>query len=759
VRARIARVVVGLVCACTLLALWSCARAGFATDSEELSAPARYGPGLPALHLAAGGQHTCAVSADGQVWCWGFNYAGQLGDGTSVTRDEPVEVGGMLEGVIALALGENHSCALDQAGAVRCWGENDERQLGDGDSYAKRAPVEVTGLGGGVSTIAAGPHHSCALMESGSVRCWGDNNSSQLGDGSAQDRDAPVEVQGLGGRALAVDGGTEHSCALLEDGAVRCWGSNHYGQLGDGTDVDSTAPVGVIGLPGPARAISLGSKYSCALVAEGGVWCWGSNGSGQLGDDTTEDLKTPAPVTGLDGEVRALSAGDWHICAVLDGGRVRCWGENTHGQLGDGTRVDRGAPVAVGLDIEVALVASGSHHTCAMSAAGELRCWGWNLYSQLGPEGPGPFDTPQRVEGLEAPARTVSAGGSHTCATLEGGGLVCMGHNSYGQLGDGGNRHLDTPTAVVELGAASAVSAGDSHTCALLESGGVRCWGMNNYGALGDGTTDGSNLPVDVLGLGAGTLLLSAGGHHNCALSAAGGLQCWGSNGAGQLGDGTTDRSSSPVDVTGLGSGVIAVSAGGSGTHTCAVTQAGQVKCWGYNSYGQLGDGTTSNKSTPVDVLGLGASARGVASGHAHSCALTDQGGVRCWGDGGDGRLGHGTYYSDGAPVGVIGLGSGVASVSAGDYHSCALSDDGRALCWGNNEWGQLGDGTRDDRYAPVPVQGLEQGVMAIAAGGFHTCAITVLGELYCWGNPSYGQLGQRSVWATTPVTVGGFGP
>ena len=161
----------------------------------------------------------------------------------------------------------------------------------------------------------------------------------------------------------------------------------------------------------------------------------------------------------------------------------------------------------------------------------------------------------------------------------------------------------------------------------------------------------------------------------------------------------------------------------------------------------------------PVDVIGLGALARGVASGHQHSCALTDQGGVRCWGDGGDGRLGNGTYYGDGSPVSVIGLRDGVASVSAGDYHNCAITVDGRALCWGSNEWGQLGDGTREDRYAPVPVQGLEDGVVAISAGSYHSCAVTVVGELYCWGNPSYGQLGTQSVWATVPVTVGGFGP
>jgi alpha-tubulin suppressor-like RCC1 family protein len=158
-------------------------------------------------------------------------------------------------------------------------------------------------------------------------------------------------------------------------------------------------------------------------------------------------------------------------------------------------------------------------------------------------------------------------------------------------------------------------------------------------------------------------------------------------------------------------------------------------------------------------VLGIGASARGVASGHEHSCAITDAGGVRCWGNNGHGQLGTGTYASDGAPVDVIGLRGGVASVVAGDHHSCAITDAGRALCWGDNTWGQLGDGSQENRFAPVPVQGLAEGVLSISAGGAHTCAVTVLDELYCWGHAGYGQLGAQAAWATSPVAVGGFGP
>lgn len=290
------------------------------------------------------------------------------------------------------------------------------------------------------------------------------------------------------------------------------------------------------------------------------------------------------------------------------------------------------------------------------------------------------------------------------------------------------------------------VSSGEYFSC-VLTGGRAQCWGFNTWGQLGNGEVQESELmgtpsPVDVVGLGSPVVALDAGGVHACALTTGGGVVCWGGNGAGQLGDGTTTNRATPVDLVGLDSGVRSVSAGGD--HTCAVTDAGGVKCWGYNAWGQLGDGTTADRSTPVDVVGLGSGVTAVSAGGTHTCALTEAGGVTCWGSNGGGRLGDGTLVDRPVPVPVVGLGSGVARVSAGHAHACALSAQGEVRCWGSNTVGQLGDGTTTDRATPTGVVGLEAGAVSLDAGGGHNCAVTAVGGLKCWG-ANTGQLGDDS--------------
>jgi alpha-tubulin suppressor-like RCC1 family protein len=341
---------------------------------------------------------------------------------------------------------------------------------------------------------------------------------------------------------------------------------------------------------------------------------------------------------------------------------------------------------------------------------------------------------------------TIEAGGFYTCALTGGGGIKCWGSNGNGQLGDGTTVQRLKPVDV--SGLASGVTAIDAaywHTCALNESGAVKCWGTNYVGQLGDGTITDRLTPVDVSGLASGVTAIAAGAFHSCALTSGGGVKCWGDNRYGQLGDGTTTNRLTPVDVSGLASGVTAIAAGY--WHTCALTIAGGVKCWGANPAGQLGDGTSLNtRLTPVDVTGLASGVTAIAAGYEHTCALTSGGGVKCWGSNGDGRLGDGTLTNRLTPVDVTGLGGGVTAIKAGAEHSCALTDVGGVKCWGYNVSGQLGDGTTMDRSTPVDVSGLGSSVTAIAAGHAHSCALTSGGRAKCWGYNWYGQLGDGTI-------------
>jgi alpha-tubulin suppressor-like RCC1 family protein len=260
---------------------------------------------------------------------------------------------------------------------------------------------------------------------------------------------------------------------------------------------------------------------------------------------------------------------------------------------------------------------------------------------------------------------------------------------------------------------------------------------------------------VDVQGLTSGVASVSAGNSHTCAVTTAGGLKCWGADNLGQLGnDSSLVNKPTPVDVLGLTSGVASVSAGG--FHTCAVTTLGGLKCWGYNNYGQLGDNSATNKPTPVDVLGLTSGVASVSAGDSHTCAVTTSGGAKCWGRDNYGQLGNDAALTNKpTPVDVQGLTSGVVSIVAGGYHACALTATGGLKCWGYNNYGQLGDNSATNKPTPVDVLGLTSGVARIAAGNVHTCAVTTSGGLKCWGLGLQGQLGNNSTTSKpTPVDV-----
>jgi len=350
----------------------------------------------------------------------------------------------------------------------------------------------------------------------------------------------------------------------------------------------------------------------------------------------------------------------------------------------------------------------------------------------------------------------VAAGGYHNCAVTTAGALKCWGGNYYGELGDATTANRTTPVDVVGVGSgAAAVAAGSHHTCALTTAGAVKCWGANELGQLGDGTSNDRLTPVEVVGLGSGVARVSGGvrAPHTCVVTTGGGVKCWGFNFSGQLGDGTTTGRTSPVDVVGLGSGVAAVAAGG--YYTCGLTTAGGVKCWGSNGTGQLGDGTTNDSLTPVDVVGLGSGVVAIAVGGYHSCALTTAGAVKCWGSNWAGQLGDGSTTNATAAVDVTGLDGGVVAVAAGAFHTCVVTTAGAVNCWGANDDGRLGDGTTTGRTTPVYVVGLGSSVAAVAAGEYQTCALTTAGGVKCWGYNGSGQLGDGTTNdSLTPVNV-----
>jgi len=344
-----------------------------------------------------------------------------------------------------------------------------------------------------------------------------------------------------------VAAGYSHSCALDDTGHVWCWGDNTYGQLGDGTTTDHRTPARIKGLRRVTQ-ISAGKYFTCARLSSGRAKCWGDNGNGQLGDGTTTNRTTPVRVHQLQ-NVTQIATGNWHSCAVLTDGSAKCWGMNFSGQLGDGTKNGHTTPVRVHrLPKVVTQIGLGVFHSCAVLSTGRTKCWGWNGHGELGDGTTTDRTTPVRMHQLQN-ATQVSGGGNHSCAVMTNGRAKCAGENINGQIGDGTTTERLTPVRVHRLSNATQVGAGNDHSCAVLTDGRVKCWGWNNLGQLGIGKTSGHRTrPVWVDRL-QNVSQIAVGGLHSCAALTSGRVKCWGWNGNGQLGDGTTINRRSPVRV------------------------------------------------------------------------------------------------------------------------------------------------------------------------------------------------------------------
>ncbi|MBE2197538.1 MAG: hypothetical protein IAE79_02935 [Anaerolinea sp.] len=375
-----------------------------------------------------------------------------------------------------------------------------------------------------------------------------------------------------------------------------------------------------------------------------------------------------------------VAIGSWHTCALTNSARMKCWGYNAHGRLGDGTTIDRHTPV------DVATVSS------AISMGG-----GWG----------------------------------HTCALMSWGGVQCWGHNGYGQVGNNSAQNQYTPANVVGLYTGAVhLSASLWHSCAVTNTGGVKCWGAGENGRLGDGTEEVRRVPVDVVGLSSGVAAVGAGGQHSCALLHTGAIKCWGMNAFGSVGDGSTIHERlTPVDVVNLNGRAEAISVGG--LHSCALMEDGSIRCWGDNRHGQLGDGTTTNRNVPVTVLANGKTFTAVAAGGGHTCALTDERLAQCWGHNGNGQLGDDTTIDHHTPAYVIGLDNNVSEIEAGDWRTCARMFGGALKCWGGNTYGTIGDGTTIERWLPTDVVGFRANLLINYPNGAPGSYFAVTGSLF----------------------------
>ena len=704
------------------------------------------------LAITTGREHSCLVSTSGQVFCWGQNSNGQLGNGTYTASSTPTVIVGVDSGVIDVKAGDNHTCALTKTGAVYCWGYNGQGQLGDNTGSSRNRPTQVSGMASGIYAIGLGALHSCAIDNNGKLRCWGYNNYGQLGTNNKTMYRVPTDVSSLSSGVAQVEGGLYHTCAI-HNGAAKCWGRDSRRQLGGATAGDRLVPTAVVGLGVGVTNVAAGNEYSCAIHL-GVVKCWGYNGYGQLGSGNyaTQAVPTPA-VGGLVGNVATrVEAGAINACALTTSKTLYCWGDNTYGQLGDGTRLRNPTPASPLSAVES--VAVGTYTVCARTTTGALRCWGDNIRGQVGNGRFGYTGTPGIVAALKGlSVKAIVGGSAHYCALTGTNGVKCWGRGGHGQLGRGVYANSSAPQDVTGLTTGvSKIVAGANFSCAI-QNGALKCWGEGSSYQLGHGLRRNESNPVPVTGLDKSVTDVAGGYTHACALH-SGALKCWGNTRSGQIGAGGPTSQDYPAPKTIIATGATKAVAGRFEytSHTCAIV-GGAAKCWGENSSYQLGLGNTNvDRNTPQQVIGLTSAVSDVAAGGSHSCAV-HSGVLKCWGRNSSYQLGLNSPAVKTTPA-TVAL-SNVSQLSLGRYASCAINTAGALYCWGSDGWAE--NGGKGTARVPTLITGLTSGVKSVAAADGSTCAVHGA-DVKCWGSNREGQLaaGWESYY-TKPEPVSGY--
>ena len=701
--------------------------------------------GLTIKSISIGGDITCAIASDDNSYCWGKNNYGQSGNDSftnSLAMPVAVKTTGDLSGktILQVSSGEQHTCVIASDNKAYCWGNGGEGKLGNGNVYLYEEPkaVSTSGVlnGKSIQSISAGLFHTCAISTEGLGYCWGDNSRGQLGNNSTTDSNTPVAVNmtgDLSGKTLkSIYAGYGSTCALSNDNLAYCWGRGDYGQLGNGTTADSNPMPKAVTMSGALsgktfKSISSFGYHTCAISSDNLAYCWGKGEKGQLGDAGTNNNTTPNAVNtsgALNGKsIISIAAGEEHTCVIDSTNIISCWGSNEYSALSMTSSLDYSStPIAINrngaLDrLSIKSIDAGSNNACITASDNNTYCWGKNTHGQLG-NGVSSFYTLPvlSLKSLNEPyALSVN---DHSCANDTLNIPYCWGNNDDGQLGTGNNVNALTPKKVYTDGVLNGktikqFAIGSYNTCVIASDNLAYCWGLNNRLGVSTGST---SVPVAVYtgGVLNGLTItdISLYNEHTCVIASNGKVYCWGYNYHGQLGDNSTSVRVEPVEVLMNGelSGKTAKKIATGISSTCMITDDDLLYCWGDNAQGQLGNGSNVDSYVPVPVntdgVLNGKTIKDVSVGYLHTCALASNNRVYCWGNGVSGQLGDGLATSSNVPVEVyrwdVLKDKSIKSIQVGDSFSCALTTNSEISCWGDNNYGQLGDGTLEDSSIPI---------------------------------------------------------
>ncbi|MDF1884195.1 Ig-like domain-containing protein [Sulfurimonas sp. SAG-AH-194-C21] len=586
---------------------------------------------------------------------------------------------------------------------------------------------------------SAGYAHTVALKSDGTLWSWGWNVYGTISDGTTVDKSTPTQESSKDTTWSFISAGYNHTMAIKSDGTLWAWGRNNFGQLGDTTLVDKSNPTQV-STGTTWSSVSGGAYHTAAIKSDGTLWTWGRNDYGQLGDNTTTNSTSPVQENSLDNTWSSLAGGAFHTIGIRADGSLWAWGYNPYGQLGDGTTVNKIIPTQEDSNsTNWSSVSGGIYHTAAVKSNGTLWAWGNNLYGQLG-DGTGTAkNIPTQEDSNSTNWSSIEAGRYYTVATKSDGTLWGSGYNALSQLGDGTSESKTSYTQE-SSGATiwSSASGGSNHTVALKNDGTLWTWGQNDHGQLGDGTIDNGKSFIQEVSASTTWSSIETGRAHTVAIKSDGTLWAWGWNLYGQIGDGTITNKSTPTQENSGSTNWSSIAT--RENHTVAIKSDGTLWAWGQNSNGQLGDGTTVDKSVPTQESSVSSLWTAVAAGLNFTGAIRSDGTLWWWGADVSGGFGanNPTQESSGLTT--------WSSIAAGENYYATIKTDGTLWSWGSNTYGQLGDGTTTDSSTPVQESSGLGTWSSISAGTFHTVARKSDNTLWAWGRNNYGQLGDATL-------------
>ncbi len=701
--------------------------------------------------ISAGQYSMCAVTTDEKLYCWGDGIGGEIGDDEWNSTNTPslVDDHGYFTGksITSVGVGNSFACALISDGKVYCWGSNWTGQNGNGGTSPTGSPnpVKMDGVLNGktVKSLSVGSTHVCVIASDNLPYCWGENSRGQLGNGSTTTSLVPVAVNNtieLSGKTIiSISTGYRLTCAITSDNLSYCWGDNRYGQIGDNSTTQKTTPTAVYtagALSGKTvKSISTGWLQTCAIASDNKVYCWGSNTSGELGIGTySSPVITPSAVKSdgvlLGKTISQISVGNFHTCVLTSDSMAYCWGSNQRSAISQ-TRSMINSNIAIPVNtsgsirrLNVISIETGFDTSCLIASDNNVYCWGSNSTGQLGNNQTSNRLTPSKsVSGdlSKTILKSITIGNA-TCATDQLGSPYCWGTNSYGQLGNGSYSDSFVPAAVNRSGVLlnktiKKFAIGDQHTCSIASDDNAYCWGKNTNGELGDNTWISSSLPVPIYKSGSlfdKTILdITAGHSHTCVIASDNNGYCWGLNNHGQIGVGDLVSYKEPkaVFIGGELSGKTLKSIKAGRQHTCAIASDNYVYCWGSNGSGQLGNNSSADALTPTKIITNGVlnekTSKQISSGDYHTCTIASDDKPYCWGAGWGGQLGNGTKVQDSmTPVatytdGIL-LNEKIINISSGISHNCVITQSKRVACWGDNNFGQLGNNSKESSSIPL---------------------------------------------------------